>query len=410
MGKIINKTQLKEDYSGDDINLLDYLLIVVKHKKIILVSCALAFFFSCGITLLMSDIFSSTARILPPQDNKEGFSSVLGKVGELTSLTGFPFSGGNSGELYVGMLKSRTIADAIIDQFELMKVYDQEYRVKTLTELEEHVNIILGTDDGIISITVEDEDPKRAAAIANAYIEELKKLNVKLNLSSAGRERNFLENRLVIVKRDLINAEERLQKFQEENKAFKIDEQAMAIISSISQLKGELASKEVELGVLRSFQTAQNPQVRALQESIVQLKEQIARLERSPKGEKVAENTLIATSDVPELWVQYARLMRDYKTQEALFELLTKQYEVAKINEAKNTSMIQVLDDAFIPDKKSRPSRSYIVVLTTLLVGFLSILAAFVLEYGNRMPEDDWQRWQKIRELAMTGKGRRHKP
>ena len=384
--------------ADDEINLLDLLLVLARNWKMIVGAMALTFVLAAGGTLLMPNIYTATAKLLPPQQEKGGLGARLSGMGDLAALAGIS-AGGGSGDLYVGMLQSRTLSDAIIDQFDLMTVYEQEYRVKMHEKLKKLVSVSLGKKDGIIAISVEDEDPARGAAIANAYVEELKKLNVRLNLGSAGRERVFLEERLELVKADLIQSEENLRVFQEQNKAIKIDAQATAVIEGIARLKGELASREVELGVLLTSQTEQNPQVRALREAIGQLKAQLRKLEDSPAGRSVSSDIFIATSAVPDIGLQYARLMRDYKVQETLFELLTKQYEVAKISEAKNTSSLQVLDEAMVPDKKSKPKRSLIVLMATFAVGFCAVLWAFVREFGNNMNSEDRQRWEEIRAL-----------
>ncbi len=394
---IDDRNPAPQQNDGDEINLLEYLLIIVKHKKTIFMTCLAAFIVSCIITLLMPSIYTSTARILPPQDGKAGLSSMLSGVSDLASLAGISVGGG-SGELYAGMLKSRSIADVIIDKFNLMQVYDQEYRVKAYEALSESVNISVGKDDGIISVVVEDEDPKRAAAMANTYIDELKKLNVRLNLNSSGRERQFLEERLELVNKNLSKAEDSLKEFQEKNKAIRIDDQASAIIEAIAELKGTLASKEVELGVLLSSQTEKNPQVIALREGISQIKDQIYRLEQSPKGSNTSNDIFLSTAQVPELGVQYARLLREFKVQETLYELLTKQYEIAKINETRNTSTIQVLDNGVVADKKSKPKRIYIVILSTFLFGFFSVVYSFIYEYGQHMSVEDRQVWVEIRK------------
>ena len=394
---IDDRNPAPQQTDDDEINLLEYLLVIVKHKKMIFLTCLVTFILTCGITLLMPNIYTSTARILPPQNDKGGLSSMLGSVSNIAALAGLSVGGG-SGELYVGMLKSRSIADAIIDKFDLMEIYGQKYRVKTYKILNDAVNFSVGKDDGIITVTAEDEDPKRAAAIANTYIEELKKLNIKLNLNNAGRERLFLEERLAVVQNDLSKAEDALKDFQEKNKAIRIDAQASAIIDAFATLKGELASKEVELGVLRSSQTDQNPQVKALREEITQIREQISQLEQSHDGKTSSADIFLATSEVPELGIQYARLLRDLKVQETLYELVTKQYEMAKISEAKNTSTIQVLDAAMVPDKKSKPRRSIIVLATTFAMGFFALIFAFIREYGQRMDKEDRLLWQQIKE------------
>ncbi len=386
------------DSPEDEINLLEYLLVIVKQKRMIFRACVITFILACGITLLLPNIYTSTARILPPQETEMGLSGALGGgLSDLAAMAGVSV-GSASGDLYVGMLRSRTIADKIIDHFDLMAVYDEDYRVKMYGKLDDLVNISLGEEDGIVAISVDDENPVRAAEIANAYVEELKSLNVKINLNNAGRERLFLEERLLQVKKELLATEESLKLFQEKNKTIRIDDQATAIIEAIASLKGDLASKEVQLGVLLSSQTERNPQVIALREGVLQLKEQLSQLEHSPEGKKVSGDIFLVTSALPGLGVQYARLLRDFKVEEALFEMLTQQHEMAKITEAKNTSTIQVLDEGVVADKKSKPSRSIIVLLATFIVGFFAVLFAFIREYGQRMSDEDRIIWQEVKQ------------
>ncbi len=383
--------------ADDEINLLELLLVIVKHKKMILFTCLVTFIVVCGLTLLMPNIYTATARILPPQKESGGLSSMLGNMGGLASLAGISVGRNSMGDLYVGMLKSRTISDAIIERFNLMDYYKWKTRSGAYKALAGKASFSLGKDDGFLIVSYQDKDPQFAAKVVNAYIDELEKLNGKINLHNAGRERVFLEERLQLVKTDLANAEDALKEFQEKNKAIRIDAQASAIIEAIASLKGELASKEVELGVLLSSQTEQNPQVMALREGIVQIKDQISRLERSPEGKKVSDDIFLSTSEVPELGVKYARLLRNFKVQETLYELLVKQYEVAKINEAKNTSTIQVLDEATPPDRKSKPKRALIVILATFCAGFLSLIVAFVRGFGSSLQGPDRQLWEQIK-------------
>ena len=382
--------------ADDEINLLEYLLVIAKNWRMITKVTAVAFVLSCGAALLLPNIYTATTRIMPPNESKGGLASMLGGMGDLAALAGIS-GGGSSGDLYVGMLNSRTVADAIIDRFHLMEVYEQDYRVKMYEKLQQLVSISLGKKDGIVAVSVEDEDPERAAAIANAYVEELKKLNLELNLSSSGRQRLFLEKRLDIVKADLKRAEEALGAFQKEHNAFKLDDQASAIIEAIAKLKGEIASKEVALSVARSFQTEQNSEVKALREALAGLNKQLRGLEQSPEGSRVSGDIFISTSSVADVGLQYARVMREFKVQESLFELLTKQYELAKIEESKDTSTIQVLDAAVVPDKKSKPKRSLIVLAVTFVAGFMAVLWAFISEFGQRIDNNDLAVWGEIK-------------
>ncbi|MBW6511766.1 MAG: lipopolysaccharide biosynthesis protein [Desulfuromonadaceae bacterium] len=401
------ETTVQDSYVADDeINLLEYLLVLAKNWRTIVAVCGVTFVLACGVTLLMPNIYTATTRIMPPSESKGGLASMLGGMSDLAALAGVS-AGGGSGDLYVAMLKSRSVSDAIIDRFDLMNVYEQDYRVKMYVKLSKLVDVSLGKKDGMIAVSVEDEKPERAADIANAFVEELQKLNLQLNLNSAGRQRVFLEQRLKLVKAELVKAEEALRDFQIANKAIKIDAQATATIEAFGRIKGEIASKEVELGVAQSFQTEQNFEVKALRESIAALKEQLRRLEQSPDGKKVSGDVFIATADVPEIGLQYARLLRDFKIQETLFELLTRQYEMAKIEESKNTSTIQVLDQAVPPDRKSKPKRALMVLAVTFVAGFMAVLFAFIREYGGRMSADDRMLWDEIKgrlSLRRAGK------
>lgn len=383
----------------DEINLLDYLVVLVRHKKMILWTCGVTFVLACVVTLLMPNVYTSTAEIMPPQEQSGGLSSMLGSMGSLASLAGVSL-GSSSGDLYVGMLQSRTVADAVIDRFHLMDEYEQDYRVKTYDKLADNVNIASDKDSGIISVSVDDEDPKQAAEMANFYVSELKKLNVKLNVSSAVREKTFLQNRLAKVKKDLAQAEDRLKDFKEKNQAVSIDDQTTAIIDNISQLKAQLAAEEVQFGVLRSYQTERNPEALKVKENIAQLKIQLSDLEKTPAGKKVAGDIFIPTSEVPDLGVQYARLLRDVKVQEAVYQMLVQQYEAAKINEARDTSTIQVLAEARAPDYKSKPKRALIVLLATFVMGFFAMLWAFIREYLEKMPEEDKERLNEIKQAV----------
>lgn len=381
----------------DELNFLEYLLVFAKNWRMIVKTCAVTFFLSCAATLLMPNIYIATARLMPPTEGSGGISAMLSGMGDLAALAGIS-SGGSMSEIYVGVLKSRTVADAIINRFNLMEVYDQEYRVLMYEKLEKIVNISCGIENGIISISVEDEQPERAAQIANAYVEELQQLYVQLSLSSVGRQRTFLEKRLAMVKSDLAKAEDALLLFQKENNAVKLDDQAKAIIEAITQLKGQIASKEVELGVARTFQSEQNHEVKAMREGLSGLKEQLRSLEQSPDGQRVAGDIFISTTNVPDVGMQFARLMREFKVQETLYELLSKQYEMAKVEEARDTSTILVLDLAVPPDKKTKPKRLLIVVMLTFVAGFTAVFYSFVKEYRGRMTVEEVQRWYEIKK------------
>jgi tyrosine-protein kinase Etk/Wzc len=288
------------------------------------------------------------------------------------------------------------VEDAVIRRLALEKVYKTKTPEDTRRALEASVKMQADKKDGIISIVADDKDPKRAAAIANAFVEELFNKSVQLNLTKAGTERSFLEKRLEVVRIDLKNAEDSMRSFQEKNKAVKVDSQAIATIQGIAQMKAELISKEVQLATLRSYQTDENPQVRLLQSAISRLRGQLGEYEGSGMG----GDAIPSVGNLPNLGLEYARRLRELKIQELLYEQLTKQYEMAKLNEAKDSSALQVLDDAVVPAKKSGPKRSLIVILSTIIAFFVGVFIAFFREYGEKMPAEDMAKWMEIKSHA----------
>lgn len=373
-----------------EINLLELLHILVKRKAFIVKICSFAIVASVIYSLTLPNIYSSTATILPPQkESGGGLSALIGQAGGLAGLAG-GFAGG--GDLYLGILKSRSIADSVVHRLGLIKVYQTKNLEEARLSLESAVKV-QADKDGIISITANDPDPKLSALLANTFVDELGKITVRLNLSKAGTERVFLEKRLELVKKDLVKAEEDLKSFSQVNKIFKVDSQAQASIEGIARLKADLASKEVQLAVLNSKQTEQSPEVKALQSGIRRLKLEMGALAgNGNNGEGIP-----SLGNVPGVGLEYSRKLRELKSQEAIFEQLTKQYEVAKLNEAKDSSAFQVLDEAVIPFKKSKPRRAQIVILSTAVALFVSVLIISLQEYFARLSEEDKEIIKKIK-------------
>ncbi len=220
--------------------------------------------------------------------------------------------------------------------------------------------------------------------MANTFVDELGRRSVELNLSKAGTERMFLEKRLEVVKQDLRNAENDMKAFQERYKTFKADSQATVAIEGIARLKAEIITKEAQLASLRNTMTDENSEVKTLKAGIARLKSQLGSMTGSGGSDVIP-----AVGNIPALGMEYVRKMRELKTQEAIFEQLTKQYEVAKINEAKDTSSVQVLDEAVVPMKKSKPKRALIVILAAVTAFFASIFIVFIQEYFSKLPPED---------------------
>lgn len=377
------KQNLAEMDTEEHINLLELLQVIVKRKMIIIIICAIAFVASVAYSLSLPNIYSATAKVLPPQKEAAGgLSSVLGQMG---GVAGLAVGGLGSGtDLYLGILRSRSVADEVVRRLDLTTLYKTENPELARINLEASVRMQAGKD-GIINIIAEDTDPKRAARVANMYVDELGRTTVRLNLSKAGAERIFIEKRLELVKSDLKKAEDDIKAYSERNSVVQVDSQAKVTIEGIARMKAELASKEVQLAVLRSRQTDQSTEVRAIQAGITRLQGELAKM----SGSGIGGQGIPSIGTVPGLGLEYARKMRELKIQETVFEQLTKQYEMAKLSEAKDSSSFQVLDMAVAPSVKSKPRRSAIVISATLVAFAASLILVFLLEYLKNMSVED---------------------
>lgn len=371
---------------------VDFFDTIIRRKTIIIRLSFVVFISSIIVSLTLPKTYTATTRFIPPQQDQNAIGLMLGQLGGgMASFASDILGGSSTADLYVGILKTEAVKDVIIDKFSLMKVYDEKYRVDTYRDLDDKVEIVSGKKDGIISITVEDKDPKRAADIANAYVIELGKLTSNLSINGAKQNKKFLENRLDKVKSDLTKAENSLKIFQENNKTVDVGEQAKATIASIAELQAKLASAETQLEIYRTQFTDANQEVINVKSTIKDIKTQISRLEK-----KTNIGAIPSVGSMPSLAQQYVRLMRDYKMQETLLELLLKQYEMAKLTEANDVAAIQVIQAARIPDKKTKPKRAAIVLITTFLGMGISVVIAFVVENYARSSDEDKLKWRAM--------------
>jgi tyrosine-protein kinase Etk/Wzc len=381
-----------------EINVLVLVQVIAKRKMLIIKMCGVAIVASVIYSLTLPNIYSATAKILPPQkDTGGGLSALLGQAGGIAGIAAGGLGAG--GDLYLGILKSRSVGDAVIQKLNLTKVYQAKTLESARSKLAGAVKVQSGKD-GIISISAEDKDPKLSALLANTFVDELGKTTIRLNLSKAGAERLFLEKRLELVAKDLKSAEDDLKSFAQKNKIVQVDSQAKASIEGVARLKAELASKEVQLAVVSSNQTEQSPEVKALRTGINRLKGELGAL----SGNGAGGEGIPSVGNVPGVGLEYSRKLRELKTQEAIFEQLTKQYEIAKMNEAKDSSSFQILDDAVVPITKSSPKRSQIVILATLAAAFVSIILIFLQEYVAKLSSDDRQLLESIKKYILSFK------
>lgn len=375
-----------------EVNFLDLLLVLAKFKKMIVLTTLAAAFATALYSLTLPNVYRAQAMILPGDDDQGIMGAMLAQMGGMAGLaTGL--GGPTKTDLYVTMLKSETVKDPIIDYFKLMKVYETELRSDTYKLLDKKVEVTAGKKDGVLTISVEDVNPKRAAAVANAYVEELGKVTAGLSMSSASKNRLFLEGRLATAKADLSRAEDAMKAFQSRNKAVSVTDQARATLEEIALLRAQLVAQEVQLASLQRQFTDGSEEVKSTKATIANIKKHIASLEGTG-----GNSSIPSVGSVPQLGQEYLRLMREFKIQETLVELLTKQYEMVKVGEAKNVSPFQILQKARVPERKSGPKRTNMVLIAGAAVGCAMVLLALMLEMIALLSPEDRDRLKQLRK------------
>ena len=377
---------------------LDLLIVLSGQKRIILGSTLIAAVLAMIVVLVLPNRYTATANLLPPQQSPSLAASMIGQLGSLGPMAALAQGGfglKNPNDLYVGMLRSRTSEDDLVRRFNLQHVYGTRRISDTRKRLESATSIVLGKE-GFIGISVEDKDRGRAAQIANGYVDELRQLTQSLAVTEAAQRRLFFERQLELAKNNLADAEQALKATEQKTGLIQLDGQAKAIIESVVHLRTLVAAKEVELHAMRLFSTEQNPDLLLAEQQLSGLRQQLARLGNS-SGEP--ETGDVPISHVPEAGLQYLRKVRDMKYAETIFELLAKQYEAARLDEARTAAVIQVLDPAIEPDRKSSPPRTLIIVILTLLASLGSVGYVLIRETFRRMrsnPDVDL-RWTTLR-------------
>lgn len=381
---------------SNEIRMVDILIAMARQKTLLISMPIIGGAIALVITLMLKPVFTSSVVLLPPQQQSSGMSAVLGQLGGLGGMAGGLGSLKNPGDLYIGMLQSRTVADILIDRFKLKERYGTSTMARTRKTLENSTKIG-AAKSGLITIDVEDHDSQMAADLANAYVKELTLMTETMAVSEASRRRVFFARQLESAKDKLSDAEVNLKKVQEATGMIELVGQVKGLIANTAQLQGTIAAKEVQLSSMRSFATANNPELIRVQEEIRGLNDQLFKLNKGQLSKN--GDIAIPTGKIPEVSVEYIRSLRDVKYYETIFELLAKQFEMAKIDEAKDANLIQVLDKALPAEKKSGP-KSQLIVLGGILGGaLLGVILALFRDFLHRskLQNPDEQRWQELR-------------
>lgn len=357
----MNDTPASGPVDEDEISLLDLLQVVADHLRLLVLGPLAAGLAALGISFAIAPTFTASVKFLPPQQQQSAAASMLANLGALGGLAGAASGLKNPSDQYLAFIKSRSVQDALIERFGLMNRYEVELRQDARKSLEGATRASSGKD-GLITVEIDDKDPKFAAELANAHVEELQKLLARLAVTEAQQRRMFFEKQLQQVKGSLTQAEQALKSSGVNASALKASPQAA--VEAVARLRASITAQEIKIASLRGYLSESAPEFRQALTELGAMRAQLARAEQQ-------EAPVAGGSD-------YIGRYRDFKYYETLFDLFAKQYELARVDESREGAVIQVLDAAQPPERKSKPKKALIAIITTLATGFALLLFVFV--------------------------------
>jgi len=369
----------------DEVTLFDYWQVISKRKWGIIALGAVMTMGTLVVSFLLPKIYESTATLLPQLESNNGvglgalFASGAASSAAQSLGISLPGSPATPTDVFTAMLKSRIMADDIIRRFNLMEPYETKTMHDVRGSLEGATRIVV-TKEKVIKVAVEDRDPQLASDIANFYVSNLDRLNQTLSVSKARENRKFIEQRVAETQTALVKVEDALKEFQTQNRTVAIEAQSKAMIEATAMIQAQIMAQEVQLQVMGSYLSSNNPEIARVQSSISELRKQLQIMETGKSGKERLPGDRLrpAITSVPTLALEYGRLARDLKVQETLYALLISQYEQAKLTEARDTPTVQVLDPAIPAERKSRPKILLNVLIAGILSLFVGIFWAFV--------------------------------
>lgn len=367
-----NNLEIKSPAEDDEISLLDILQVVADNIKLLIIGPLLVGVLALGGSFLMSPTYTAVTQFLPPQQQQSAAASMLASLGSLGGLAGAASGLKNPADQYVAFLKSQTLQSALVDEFKLMDYYESTLKADALASLNANTRVNAGKD-GLIKIEFDDKNPEFSAKVANAYVEQLRLLLGRLVVTEAQNRRIFFEKQLQEAKRNMIAAEQALQSGGVDARSLKMKPEAA--IEGLAKLQAQVAAQEVKVASMRGYLTEQAPEFKQAIIELSALRAQLSRIE----GNK---NTSVQNDD------GYVARFREFKYHETLFDLFAKQYELAKIDEAREGAVIQVLDVAVTPEKKSKPKKALIAVMATLATVFVLLIFVFVRQSLRNASQD----------------------
>jgi tyrosine-protein kinase Etk/Wzc len=382
--------------------LLDFVLVLARRRRFILSFAAVVTVLAGAVSFVLPKEYTATVIILPPQQNSSLGSTLamqLAGLGSMSELAGAGLGLKSLNDMYVTMLKSRSVEDAVIQHYGLMQEYHKKYYVDARRVLEKHSEINGSTKDGLIRVSIENPNPVRAAEIANGYVEQFRTLSQHLAVTEASRRRIIFEQQLEKTKNDLSNAEEALKQTELTTGMVELDSQARAMIEAAARLRAEVVAKEVEVESMRSYAGDQNPDLVAAQDELNHLRQQFTQLVGS--NGNGSGDLFLPKGQVPQAGLEYIRKLRDVKYYEAIFDILARQLELAKLDEAKEGGFIQIVEAATPPERKSFPKR-LLITLGAAAVGLSGGVLAVLFEAAFLRMRNDPANREKLELIAET--------
>jgi tyrosine-protein kinase Etk/Wzc len=375
--KLTDSTSTGSQQQQDEISLLDLLAAIGKKKWIVVITVGVAVGIGLLFAFLLPTEYTAKTTLLPPQQQNSlssMLSSQLGSLGAMASLAGGSLGIKNPNDMYVAMFRSRVVEDAMIRKYGLMKEYHAKLLSQARKAFEHNSKVDGSSKDGLLHISVTDRNPKRAAELANGYVGAFRHLSNHLAITDAAQRRLFYQQQMEAAKNNLTNAEAALEQTEEKSGMIEVGSQARALIETGAALKAQIAAKEVEIQGMESFAAPDNPNLVQAKQELSALRAQLAKL--AGKGGNPGEELILPKGKIPSAGLEYLRKYRDVKYYQTIFDILAKQFEVAKLDEAREGALIQVVDPATPPDHKSAPHRALILAGSMAAGLFLGIFLA----------------------------------
>jgi tyrosine-protein kinase Etk/Wzc len=386
----------------EEISLLDLLIVIAERKRVVMWTAAVFAVLAIVISLLLPLRYTATVTLLPPQEGSSmggALASQLGNLGGMAALAGGSLGLKNPNDRYVSMFRSRTVEDAMVNRFGLMQQYHARYLSDARKIFESQTTVDGNGKDGLIYITVQQRDPRRAAELANGYVDQFRDQSQHLAITEASQRRLFFQRELEQAKNNLANAEEALEQTEQKTGVIQPEGQERALIESAATLRAQITAREVQIQGMETYATGENSELVQAEQELAGLKAQLAKLGGS--ADASGKDFLIPKGLVPEAGMEYVRRLRDVKYYETIFDILARQFEVAKLDEAKEGALIQVIDPAVPPDRRSFPKRGLIVIGSTAAGLVLGVLIA-LCQAAWRHLKNDLQSAQKLSILRKT--------